>query len=106
MEVIDLNFHVFVIILTIIIYIILKKRTQSKKNSKFNIIYVLLVPIILYGGNYLLKGQIIKSNFDADASLSDVSDVARISDASHMSHSSILKIPYPMSESSNLSSSN
>jgi len=83
---VDLNFHVLVIILTMIIYIVFKKRAQNKKSKKFtNYIYI-LVPIVLYGGNYLLKE---KENIKSEAS----------------SVSSILKTPYPLSESSSSSSS-
>lgn len=79
METIDLNFHILVIILIIITYIILKRR------KKKNYYYILLVPIVMYGGNYLLKEK-------------EINNIEIKSD-----NSSILKIPYPMSESSSSS---
>lgn len=53
------NFHALVFISTIIVYIILRSYKKAEPDSKktSNLIYVLLVPIILYGGHYYFTKQ-------------------------------------------------
>ena len=50
----DTNFHAFVFISTIVVYIILRsyKKSESEDKKTSNLIYVLIVPVILYGGHY------------------------------------------------------
>lgn len=83
----DTNFHAFVFITTIVFYIVLrsykKKEPEHKKTS--NLIYVLAVPIILYGGHYYLY---------KDKPIAIKSDLTEIT--SHTSED-LLSIPYPIS---------
>lgn len=86
----DANFHAFVFISTIVFYVILrsykKKEPEHKKTS--NLIYVLLVPVILYGGNYFLYK---KDNIP----LSLNNNVPSSTSSSHSED--LLSIPYPIS---------
>lgn len=83
----DTNFHAFVFITTIVFYIILrsykKKEPEHKKTS--NLIYVLAIPVMLYGGHYFFyKDKQVITN---DSQLTEIS--------SHTSED-LLSIPYPV----------
>jgi hypothetical protein len=84
----DTNFHAFVFIATIVFYIILrsykKKEPEDKKHS--NLIYVLLVPIILYTGNYFYQKN--KQN------------VLSIQEQPQSISEDLLTTPYPVSSDS------
>jgi hypothetical protein len=82
------NFHIFVIVATLAVYIILKsyKTSDDNNSNKSNLIYVLLTPLILYSGNYFLTKDtgIISNNPSTNSSISEV----------------LLSIPYPASSDS------
>jgi multisubunit Na+/H+ antiporter MnhB subunit len=87
----DTNFHAFVFIATIVFYIILrsykKKEPEDKKTS--NLIYVLLVPIILYTGNYFYQKN--KQNTLSQEQLPSIE---------HSISDDLLTAPYPVSSDS------
>jgi hypothetical protein len=87
----DTNFHAFVFISTIVVYIILrsykKSETEDKKTS--NLIYVLLVPVILYGGHYYFNKN--PNTIPNKDSISQIKE--SISD-------DLLTAPYPVSSDS------
>lgn len=89
----DTNFHAFVFITTIVFYIILrsykKKEPEHKKTS--NLIYVLAIPIILYGGHYFFYKDKDKSVTLNNSQLTEIS--------SHTSED-LLSIPYPVTSDS------
>jgi hypothetical protein len=82
------NFHIFVIVATIAVYIILKsyKTSDDDNSNKSNLIYVLLTPLILYGGNYFLTNdtELISNNQSINSSTSE----------------ELLSMPYPISSDS------
>jgi hypothetical protein len=88
----DTNFHAFVFIATIVFYIILrsykKKEPEDKKTS--NLIYVLLVPIILYTGNYFYQKN--KQN--------TLSIQEQLPSIEHSISDDLLTAPYPVSSDS------
>jgi hypothetical protein len=83
----DTNFHAFVFISTIVVYIILrsykKSETEDKKTS--NLIYVLLVPVILYGGHYYFNNK---------------NTIPIISQIKESMSDELLTTPYPVSSDS------
>jgi multisubunit Na+/H+ antiporter MnhB subunit len=88
----NINFHAFVFTSTIIVYIILKSYKKSKPEYKktSNLIYVLLVPVVLYSGNYYFNKNINQQNILIETQSS-------INDA--MSENLLTK-PYPISSDS------
>lgn len=82
------NFHIFVIVATLAVYIILKSyksNDESSDNSnKSNLIYVLLTPIILYSGNYFLTKNTELTSTNNPSNNSSISE-------------ELLSIPYPVS---------
>lgn len=84
----DTNFHTLVFIFTLVVYIILRsyKKLNTDDSKSSNLIYVLLVPVILYSGNYYFN--ITKLN---------KKDTLRVSGS--MSED-LLSIPYPVSSDS------
>lgn len=82
------NFHIFVIVATLVVYIILKsyKTSDDNNSNKSNLIYVLLTPLILYSGNYFLTKdtEVISNNQSTNSSMSE----------------ELLSIPYPVSSDS------
>jgi hypothetical protein len=82
------NFHIFVIVATLAVYIILKsyKTSDDNNSNKSNLIYVLLTPLILYSGNYFLTKdtEVISNNQSTNSSMSE----------------ELLSIPYPVSSDS------
>jgi hypothetical protein len=86
------NFHAFVFISTIVVYIVLRSYKKSEPESKktSNLIYVLLVPIILYGGHYYYSNYYtpkIQTNIETPSIKESVSE-------------DLLTTPYPVSSSS------
>lgn len=86
----DTNFHAFVFITTIVFYVVLRsyKKSEPENKKTSNLIYVLSVPIVLYGGHYFLyknKNTLtptqIQNNQNIESSLSD----------------DLLTTPYPIS---------
>lgn len=87
------NFHAFVFISTIVVYIILRsyKKSEPEEKKTSNLIYVLLVPVILYSGHYYFnktssQGTIIETP-NTQSSVSE----------------ELLTTPYPISSSDSLS---
>ena len=83
------NFHIFVIVATLAVYIILKsyKSNDNDESHKSNLIYVLLTPIILYSGNYFLTKNTDSLSVDNQSNSSSISE-------------ELLSIPYPVSSDS------
>ena len=81
-----MNFHVIVLIVTIVVYIYFR-RSYSNTNKKSNLIYILLTPILLYTGRFLYKKNVSTNNFN------DTSSVYKTSD----SNSDLLSTPFPQS---------
>lgn len=52
----NINFHAIVIISTIIGYLFIRNHNVRDKTEKSNLIYVLLIPALLYTGQYLYGG--------------------------------------------------
>ena len=92
-----MNFHIFVLVSTIIFYVILRlyksdiqnAKKQNKKGGS-NFIYVLFVPVMLYILNYMYKIKEYSSG--PSPNLSD-----NIMKTSDMSEQPLLSIPYPES---------
>ncbi len=89
----DGNFHAFVFITTIVVYIILRKSKMNDMTQKksSNLIYVLSVPAILYGGYYFYNKQ-NKSQLES-TSISDI-----INDV--LSNEELLSTPFPITSES------
>jgi hypothetical protein len=92
------NFHAFVFISTIVVYIILRsyKKLEPKNKGSSNLIYVLLIPVILYGGQYYFNKSNTTNNNDIlnnDILNDNILNNERVS-------SDILTTPYPVSSDS------
>lgn len=81
----DTNFQIFVIISTIISYVLINSKTDNKGN--YNYIYT---PLILYSGYYLFNSTFNTSNISHYTS-----DVPVVSDVEEL-----LSIPFPVSTES------
>lgn len=83
------NFHIFVIVATLAVYIILKsyKSNDDNESQKSNLIYILLIPIILYSGNYFLTKNTDSMSVNNQSNNSSISE-------------ELLSIPYPVSSDS------
>ncbi len=86
---INKNFHAFVIITTIVFYVILRsyKKPNNENKKPSNLIYVLLIPITLYGGNYLY-------NLSSNTTITST-PIQNLSD-------DLLSVPYPVSSNSSI----
>lgn len=85
----DTNFHAFVFIATFVVYVILKsyKKTEPENKKTSNLIYVLFVPLILYGGHYYYNRNTPIPNTITNSHNSSVSE-------------DLLTTPYPVSSDS------
>ena len=103
----DNNYHIFVIITTIIIYIFLTSRKRDKNKDNSDFMYLFYVPIILYCGFYFFyspKSKYIKSDIkSSDISGTNVSHVLHISQPNNFYSEELLSDPYPTSSNSNFS---
>jgi|688.fasta_scaffold260193_2 hypothetical protein len=91
----DTNFHAFVFISTIVVYIILRsyKKSEAEDKKTSNLIYVLLVPVILYGGHYYYY-------FNKNTSISQDLNKDSISQIKESPLDDLLSVPYPVSSDS------
>jgi len=103
----DNNYHIFVVITTIIFYIFLssKKKDTNETNTDTNIMYLLYVPAILYGGYYFFytpKPENLGSSVSSDVvpSVKEIS-IAPISEQMYIPSDDLLSDPYPSSTNSN-----
>ena len=89
----DTNFHAFVFISTIVVYIILRsyKKSEAEYKKTSNLIYVLLVPVILYGGHYY---------FNKPANIIVIQNKDSISQIKESLSDDLLSAPYPVSSDS------
>ena len=102
-----MNFHIFVIITTIVFYIILRTykyqiQTESEKYSKTNksnLIYVLFIPGMLYLTKFIF--------IDKSQEIIETNTVLKIKpEMSQISSDTLLSIPYPESSIGTALSSN
>jgi len=88
-----INFHIFVLICTILFYFILyffkKSTSDDKKKSGSHLLYVLYVPFILYISNYLFSIEYIDSG-----------DISSTVSNNKTEITELLTSPYPVSTSS------
>lgn len=103
----DNNYHIFVVITTIILYIFLssKKKDANETSTNTNIMYLLYIPAILYGGYYFFnstptKPENVGSSISSDVSVKEIS-VAPISQQMYVPSDDLLSDPYPSSTNSN-----
>jgi hypothetical protein len=89
----DTNFHAFVFITTIVFYVVLRSYKKSEPETKktSNLIYVLSVPIILYGGHYFLY---------KDKNTSTPTQIQHLQDTEPSLSGDLLTTPYPISSDS------
>lgn len=100
-----MNFHLFVVIVTIIFYIVLRfyKYNVQQENrfdkSKSNFIYVLFVPAILYLTQfmYINKQQISQNSITNDVINSPSPVINSIANVGDISSDSLLSAPFPES---------
>jgi len=101
----DNNYHIFVVITTIIVYIFLSsKKKESNDETSTNIMYLLYIPVILYGGYYIFysnptKPENLGSSVSSDVSVKEIS-LAPISQT-YVPSDNLLSDPYPSSTNSN-----
>lgn len=88
------HFHAFVFGITLIVYIILRsyKKSNTDNHNTSNFIYVLLTPIILYGGHYYFYNTSYNQTNIIEPSITQSS----VSE-------NLLTTPYPVSSSDSLS---
>lgn len=102
----DNNYHIFVVITTIIFYIFLSSKKKDANESNSNIMYLLYVPAILYGGYYFFystpKPENLGSSVSSDVvpSVKEIS-IAPISQQMYVPSDDLLSDPYPSSSNSN-----
>ena len=99
----DNNYHIFVIITTIISYIFLTSRKRDKNKDNSNFIYLFYIPIILYGGFYFFyspKSKDVKLDIKSNISGTNVSHVSQ---PNNFYSEELLSDPYPTSSNSNFS---
>ena len=79
-----MNFHIFVLIITILFYIVLKyyKYNVEKKLQKSNLLYLMFIPLVLYLTNYM---YIYQENFNSNS----------IDDSIKSKSESLLSMIYP-----------
>lgn len=106
----DNNYHIFVVITTIIVYIFLSSKKKDE-NETSNIMYLLYIPAILYGGYYFFystptKPENLGSNISSDVvpsvkeiSLAPISQ--QIDNIGYVQSDDLLSDPYPSSTNSN-----
>jgi hypothetical protein len=89
----DTNFHAFVFISTIVVYIILRSYKKSNVEDKkaSNLIYILLVPVILYSGQYY---------FNKNTNITQNLNKYSISQIKESLSDDLLSAPYPVSSDS------
>lgn len=96
-----MDFHVFVLVSTIIYYILLRKYKQSTltqrsaNKSKSSLLYVLFVPLLLYSSRYFFPS--LYSPNSAQIPIMGMGISPPSSPASE--HTSIISSPYPLSSS-------
>lgn len=102
------NYHIFVVITTIIVYIFLNSKKKDEDKTNTNIMYILYIPAILYGGYYFFYSSPTKHK-NLTSHSNNVSSVKEISLAP-ISQQQIVNIgysddllsdPYPSSTNSN-----
>jgi heme/copper-type cytochrome/quinol oxidase subunit 2 len=98
----NMNFHIFVAIITCVFYVFLriyksKVQNDNKTKSKSNFIYILFIPIILYITHFLYYNEINNDLQSSPAQQIEKHNSLQISE-------DLLSIPYPESSfrSSNL----
>jgi amino acid permease len=104
----NMNFHIFVAIITCVFYVFLriyksKVQNDNKTKSKSNFIYILFIPIILYITHFLYYNE--KSTFTDAVNIRQGSPAQQIEKHNSLQISEdLLSIPYPESSfrSSNL----
>jgi len=91
------NFHAFVFISTFVCYIILRSYKKHIESTHNLFMYVLFVPIILYGGYYFTQQQTTQSIPPQPSPITlPISPNTTID-------SELLTAPYPLSSSNTLS---
>lgn len=88
----DNNYHIFVIITTILVYIFLSSK--KKENKEGFIMYLLYTPMVLYAGYYFFYSPYIK--LEKTGSNLDISTRQSIINYSD----DLLSDPYPVSSNS------
>lgn len=96
-----MDFHVFVLVSTIIYYILLRKYKQSTltqrsaDKSKSSLLYVLFVPLLLYASRYFFPS--LYSQTYAQIPIMGMGITPVSSPATD--HTSVISSPYPLSSS-------
>lgn len=102
----DNNYHIFVVISTIIVYVFLSSRkNENKYETNTSIMYILYVPIVLYGGYYFFnspstKLESVESSLDSVPSVKNIS-ISKLQVDNPVYYSdNLLSDPYPSSSNS------